>query len=277
MMKPLTVVQVSDTHLCPEGQLLHGSIDTWQLTEQAFEAAASFAPDAVVVTGDVSDRGAKIHRRAAQIFNQAQQDLGCPVITIPGNHDPLGAIAESFNTKRLSTGPYPADTVHEVMGLRIIGLDTGGFQQAQGQLNREQLDWLASLLTVPAPRGTFLLLHHPPVEATSQARAGRGLHNPMELAAITAGSDIRMILSGHYHQMATSQLMNTPVFMAPAVSYNMNPFAPTQILDEPGAAFAVHQVSQSSVDSFAVSSAQALGLNDGPSLPAPVKSSQPSD
>lgn len=276
-MKPLSIVQLSDTHLCPEGQLLHGSIDSWARTEEALDAANYFEPDAVVVTGDIADRGAPIHERAAEIFAQAQERLDCPVITIPGNHDPLGAIGESFNMHRLSTGEYPADTVHEVMGLRIIGMDTGGFQQAQGRLNSQQLHWLSSLLTVPAPRGSLLLLHHPPVEATNQARAGRGLENPQELAAVTAGSDIRSILTGHYHQTATSQLLNTPVFMAPAVSYNMNPFAPTEMLDEPGAGFAVHKVGQTSVDSFAVSSTQALSLKSGTSLPAPVKSSQTSN
>ncbi|MEG0213349.1 MULTISPECIES: metallophosphoesterase [unclassified Glutamicibacter] len=273
-MEPLTIIQLSDTHLRPEGQLLHGSIDSWQRTEQALEAAACLDPDAIVVTGDIADRGSDIHERAAGIFNQAQRELDCPVITVPGNHDPLGAIGESFNTRRLSTGPHPADTVHEVLGLRIIGLDSGGFQLARGRLEQRQLDWLASLLAVPAPRGSLLLLHHPPVEAANEARAGRGLENPMELAAIAAGSDIRAILCGHYHQASTSQLLSTPVFMAPAVSYNMNPFAPTQIVDEPAAGFNVIKVGAKSVDAFAASSGQYAALHASTPLPAPVKSSQ---
>lgn len=272
-MEPLTIIQLSDTHLRPEGQLLHGTIDSWQQTERALEAAACLDPDAIVVTGDIADRGSGIHERAAGLFNQAQRELDCPVIAVPGNHDPLGAIGESFNTRRLSTGPYPADTVHEVLGLRIIGLDSGGFQLAQGRLEQQQLDWFSSLLTASAPRGSLLLLHHPPVEAANAARAGRGLENPLELAAIAAGSDIRAILCGHYHQAATSQLLNTPVFMAPAVSCNMNPFAPTEIVDEPAAGFNVIKVGAKSVDAFAVSSDQCAALNESPALPAPVKSS----
>lgn len=276
-MERLTIIQLSDTHLHPEGQLLHGTIDSWQRTEQALEAAACLEPDAIVVTGDIADRGSPIHERAAELFNRTQRVLDCPVISVPGNHDPLGTVGESFNTRRLSTGPRPADTVHEVHGLRIIGLDSGGFQLAQGNLEREQLDWLSMLLAAPAPRGSLLLLHHPPVEATNEARAGRGLQNPMELAAITAGSDIRAILCGHYHQASTSQLVNTPVFMAPAVSYNMNPFAPTQIVAEPAAAFNVINVGAKTVDAFAASSDQCSALNECPALPAPVKSSQTSN
>lgn len=255
-MKPLTIIHLSDTHLCPEGQLLHGSIDSWQHTRQVLRASEHFSPDAIVVTGDNADRGAPIHPMAAAMFNDIQEEFGCPVITIPGNHDPAGSVGPEFNTQRLSIGPYQANTVHEVLGLRIIGLDSGGFQLAQGELDQAQLSWLQSLLAVPAPLGSLLLLHHPPVEATSKVRAGRGLKDPMALAAITAGTDVRAILCGHYHQAATSQLINIPVLMAPAVSYNMNPFAPHEILAESGPGFAVLQLGNDAVNWFAASSDQ---------------------
>ncbi|UXN32850.1 metallophosphoesterase [Glutamicibacter sp. M10] len=269
-MKPLTVIHLSDTHLCRDGQLLHETIDSWQQIELALEAARAFSPDAIVLTGDIADRGAPIHSRAAKLFNEFQEELGCPVISIPGNHDPARSVGAEFNTRRLSTGPHPANTVHEVMGLRIIGLDSGGYQQRQGELDRAQLQWLESLLTVPAPRGSLLLIHHPPVEATSEFRAGRGLKDPMALAAVIAGSDIRAILCGHYHQAASSQLLNTPVFMAPAVSYNMNPFASDEVLEESGAKFALLQLGLNTVNWSGASSDQFTGMPRDVALPAPV-------
>jgi len=268
-MKPLTIIHMSDTHLCPEGRLLHGSIDSWRRTRHALRASQHFSPDAIVVTGDIADRGAPIHPAAAAMLNDIQEELGCPVISVPGNHDPLGSVGPEFNTQRLSTGPYPANTVHEALGLRIIGLDSGGFQLAQGEVDQAQLSWLQSLLTAPAPLGSVLLLHHPPVAATSPARAGRGLKDPMALAAITAGTDIRAILCGHYHQAATSQLINTPVFMAPAVSYNMNPFAPDEILAESGSGFGVLQIGQEAVNWFVAYSDH---LMTGPQDAAPTPS-----
>lgn len=273
-MEPLTIIHLSDTHLRPEGQLLHGNIDSWGRTAQALRAAKNFSPDAIVVTGDIADRGAPIHPVAAAMFNDIQEEFGCPVISIPGNHDPSGRVGPEFNTQRLSTGPYLANTVHEVMGLRIIGLDSAGFQLAQGEVDQAQLAWLRSLLTVPAPLGSLLLLHHPPVEATSSVRAGRGLKDPMALATVTAGTDIRAILCGHYHQAATSLLINTPVFMAPAVSYNMNPFAPDEILAESGSGFAVLQLGQDAMNWFVAYSDQVMSTTQGAGHPRSVRGQQ---
>ncbi len=131
-MKKLTVVQLSDPHLCAEGKLLHGTIDAWARLRAALHSAKHFNPDVVVVTGDIADRGALIHGRAAKLFAKFQDELGCPIITVPGNHDPQDSINEAFNVYRLSTGPRIANTVHEINGLRIIGLDSGGYRESKG-------------------------------------------------------------------------------------------------------------------------------------------------
>lgn len=258
MVKDLNIVHLSDTHLTAGRRLLHSHIDPWMNLAEALCAAEDFFPDAVVLTGDIADRGDDIHRQAAKILEEAQQQLGCPIITIPGNHDPAGSIGQLFNSNRISTGPHPANTVHEINGLRIIGLDSGGFQQAQGGIDDLQLDWLRQLLSVQAPAGTLLLLHHPPMESFSPVLAGRGLADPQALTALVAGSDVRAILCGHYHQTGSSQLFNTPVFIAPAVSFNMNPCNPREVLAQNQALFSVLRISGDSVMSLPVSSQHAL-------------------
>lgn len=257
-MDQLTIVHLSDTHLTGNARLLCGTIDPWRRLARALGAAEQLKPDALVLTGDVADRGAAIHSDAARILAEAQYLLGCPIITIPGNHDPAGSIGPLFNTMRLSTGPHPANTVHDIDGLRIIGLDSGGFQLAQGRIDASQQAWLDRLLSVAAPKGTVVLLHHPPLESFSAALAGRGLENPEALAALVAGSDVRAILCGHYHQSGASQLLNTPVFMAPATSYNMNPFAPTEVVQKDCAWFSVLRISAECVVSVPASTEQML-------------------
>lgn len=222
----LRLVQLSDTHLLGENGLLHGHINTWSRTVAALSAAAHFNPDAVLITGDIADRGQNIYPSAARLFAQAQQDLQCPIITMPGNHDPAGSVGNEFNRARLASGPFPGDTIHEVAGLRIISLDSHGFGERAGWLTSEQLQWLADLLTTAAPRGSVLALHHPPIPSVLLAQAGRGLADPENLAAVLAGSDIRGIFCGHYHSSAVGALGTIPVWAAPAVSYNLNLFAP---------------------------------------------------
>ena len=220
------LVQLTDTHLLAGGALLRGRIDTWARTSAVLQAAARFSPDAVLVTGDVADRGAPVYARAAKLFEQAERELGCPVIVVPGNHDPAGAVGAAFNRKRLASGPNPADTVHLVGGLRVIGLETHGFREAGGRLSDLQLVWLRAVLATPAARGTVLAMHHPPIESLLPELAGRGLARPEELAAALAGGDVRGILCGHYHLPGTGSLGGIPVWTSPAVSYNHGLFAP---------------------------------------------------
>ncbi|PRA12328.1 phosphoesterase [Arthrobacter sp. MYb211] len=247
-MKTLNVVHLSDTHLCAEGKLLHGTIDAWARLRAALHAAKHFTPDVVVVTGDIADRGAPVHERAAKLFAKFENELGCPIIAVPGNHDPQESVNEAFNTFRLSTGPHIANTVHEIDGLRIIGLDSGGYREARGWLDAPQLRWLSSLLTQPAPRGSLILMHHPPVEAMAAELSGRGLANPEDLALILSGSDVRGILCGHFHQAGVGQLKGTNVFMAPATSYNTNAYAPQEILSGPESSwFSLLQVDAQSI------------------------------
>lgn len=229
-MNTLKLVHLSDTHLCAEAKLLHGNIDAWGRMRAALHAAQHFNPDVVVLTGDLADRGAPIHQRAAKVFAKFEERLGCPIIVVPGNHDPQDSINEAFNVYRLSTGPRIANTVHEIHGLRIIGLDSGGYRQTQGRLDAAQLQWLSKLLRVPAPRGSLVLLHHPPIESISAQLAGRELANPEELALVLGGSDVRGILCGHFHQAGVGQLKGTNVYLAPATSYNTDMYAPHQQL-----------------------------------------------
>ncbi|WP_246271743.1 hypothetical protein [Amycolatopsis acididurans] len=49
-------------------------------------------------------------------------------------------------------------------GLRIIALDSSVPGHGHGELSGGQLDWLARELATPAPDGTILAPHHPPLQ-----------------------------------------------------------------------------------------------------------------
>ncbi|CEA09693.1 3',5'-cyclic adenosine monophosphate phosphodiesterase CpdA [Arthrobacter saudimassiliensis] len=223
-----TLIHLTDTHLRPPGELLFGSLDTWVRTAQALEAAARYRPDAVVVTGDIADSGTDIYADAARLFARAARTLACPVIVLPGNHDVPGAPAweaKAFTGSRTATGPGPGNDVHIVGGLRVITLDSDDPGRPAGRLTEGQLDWLRSVLRRPAPDGTLLALHHPPVSSLLPQLAGRGLARPAELAGVVAGTDVRAILCGHYHHVLSGRLGGVPVWAGPAVSYAQNLFA----------------------------------------------------
>ncbi|MFE7275092.1 hypothetical protein [Streptomyces sp. NPDC057623] len=73
-------------------------------------------------------------------------------------------------------------------------------------------------MSEPAGRGTVLALHHPPISlALSATQPHFGLRDPEELAAAIRGSDVRAVLSGHYHLQLFGLLESVPVWVTPGV------------------------------------------------------------
>src|SRR3546814_6624804 len=93
----------------------------------------------------------------------------------------------------------PVDRVDELDGLRIVTLDTSvpGFHH--GEISDAQLDWLAGVLSTPAPLGTILALHPPPVPSLLDLAASVELRAPSLLAAVLRGTAVRAITRGHLH------------------------------------------------------------------------------
>jgi 3',5'-cyclic-AMP phosphodiesterase len=217
-----TLVQLTDTHLRPGTELLFGRIDTWRLTLAALREAERHRPDAVVVTGDVADCCSEIYGDAARLFEDAAARLGCPFIVLPGNHDNPGQSEALFNRARAAAGPGRGDTVHFIGGLRVVTLESDDPGQPSGELLPGQLDWLRGQLATPAPDGTIIALHHPPLESPLPVLAGRGLAAPERLRAVVAGTDVRGIICGHYHHAQAGRLGSVPVWVGPAVAFNQD-------------------------------------------------------
>ena len=85
----LTLLHVSDVHATADG-LLYGRVDGRARLEAvgAYARHAGITPEAIVVTGDLIERG---HTRAyadlRDAFSRLEDDTGAPVLTVLGNHD----------------------------------------------------------------------------------------------------------------------------------------------------------------------------------------------
>lgn len=227
------LAQISDLHLVAPGQLLRKTIDSRTKAEQAFTKALSLNPDALLITGDLAQRKNDIYDDVRAWFGQLSAESGISLIAIGGNHDPVDSVDASFSTPRLAHGPRVGNGVYTLGQhdqLRIITVDTGGVGARHGHLEHEQLDWLAEVLQTSAPAGTVLVMHHAPIDSLIQAQRGSGLDNPEALAQVVTGTDVRVILSGHYHHPVAGELAGIPVWAAPAVGYNFNPGAPANEL-----------------------------------------------
>jgi 3',5'-cyclic AMP phosphodiesterase CpdA len=224
-----TIAHISDTHLLAGGKLQYGVVDTVQHLQMALDRLRRIdpVPQAIVLTGDLADRGEpEAYAQLRSMIEPAAAAMGAQVVWCMGNHDDRTAYARSL------FGADPTadvmDRVYEVDGLRIVALDTSVPNYHHGEITDEQHDWLASVLAEPAPLGTILAMHHPPIAIPMlPAAAIIELDGQDRLATALAGTDVRMILGGHFHYSSYGTFAGIPVSVASATCY-ISDIAPDQ-------------------------------------------------
>jgi len=137
-----------------------------------------------------------------------------------GNHDDRGQFRDSLLDEHPSTSPV--DRVYDVNGLRIISLDSTVPGHHYGEVTDAQLAWLSDVLSTPAPHGSILAMHHPPVPSVLDLAVTVELRTQRELAAVIRDSDIRSIIGGHLHYSTTATFAGIPVSVASATCYTQD-------------------------------------------------------
>ena len=218
------VAHLSDPHLLAGGRLQYDVIDTEAGLRLALERVSRLdpKPDVLVFTGDLADRAEPAAYAALRaMVEPVAADLGAEVVWVMGNHDERAAYARGLFD---SDDDGCQDRVHDVGGLRVVALDTSVPGYHHGELTDDQLTWLREQLATPAPYGTLLALHHPPIPVP-MLRAAEiiELDDQHRLAEVLEGSDVRAILGGHFHLTSWSTFAGIPVSVASASCYTSDP------------------------------------------------------
>lgn len=223
MTRPdFTAVQLTDTHLRAAGEKVRGEVDTFENLVGVLDrlSASDMDVDAVILSGDLADDGdPAAYRRLRSVVEPAAEALGATVIHAMGNHDDRTAFRSELG--------QPFDSVHHVNGVRIVVLDSSIPNRHDGTLEDVQLDYLARELERPSERGTVVVLHHPPIPSPVVTVDHLRLQNPDRLEAAIAGSDVRIILCGHAHHTGAGSLGGVPVWVGPALSYQVDAAPPS--------------------------------------------------
>jgi Icc protein len=224
------LLHLSDTHLRALGDRLYGSIDARGRLERALAQieASGTRPAAVVFTGDLADFGeAEAYADLRALVEPWSRRLGTRLVWVMGNHDDRAAFRAEMLGGDSGADPYaPHDAVYDVDGLRVIALDTSVPGHHHGEISDEQLAWLELELSVPAPHGTILAMHHPPVPSVLDLAVTVELRDQSRLATVLRGSDVRSILAGHLHYSTSATFAGIPVSVASATCYTQDLTAP---------------------------------------------------
>lgn len=225
------IAHISDTHLLAGGRPLYGKVNTIEHLGQALaQLERSIAkPQAIVFTGDLADLGEPdAYVRLREIVEPVAARMGATVIWVMGNHD------ERPDYSRLlfdEESDAPQDRVYDIDGLRVISFDTTVPGYHHGDITEDQLDWLADVLSSPAPHGSVLAVHHPPVPTPLLEAMGMlELQHQERLASVLQGSDVRAILAGHLHYSTHSTFAGIPVSVASATCYTLDLSAEDRLL-----------------------------------------------
>ncbi|MDI1290429.1 MAG: phosphodiesterase [bacterium] len=218
-----TLLHLSDAHFLADKARLFGSVDT----DRGLVAALAriekslISPDAIVVTGDLADLGeSDAYVRLKSLVDPVAERLSVPVVWVMGNHDVRTPFAAELFGEDVTD--QTQDRVWHVGGLRIIALDTSVPGYNHGELTDHQLDWLAAELSVEAPVGTILAMHHPPISSPIEIMGIIELQERERLGSVLAGSDVRAILAGHLHNSTYGTFAGIPVSVAAATCYTLD-------------------------------------------------------
>jgi 3',5'-cyclic AMP phosphodiesterase CpdA len=204
-------------------------------------------PDLLLVTGDLTERGAPAsYRRLKQMLAQTP----IPACLTVGNHDDRAAFRAVFPDV-----PHMDDYVQYVAdhgGVRLVVLDTLEEGRHGGGFCAARAGWLAARLA-ESDRPTLLVLHHPPIE-TGVAWMTTDPREPWvrRLAEAVAGHpQVRGLVCGHIHRPIATVWRGLPLAVCPAVAPQValdftpiDPDAPDErpmVVDEPPG-FSLHRI-----------------------------------
>lgn len=185
------LLHISDLHF--------GAVDD-QLLEPLLGLAQGLKPDAVVVSGDLTQRARPGQFRDATAYLAR---FGLPVIAVPGNHDaplynlPVRLLSPFGRYRRLVN--QNLQPVLDLPGAVLAGVNTANpLAWKKGRLRAASARALAqAFAAVPAHRMRLAVMHHAPVPAADGAPAD--IDDPARVLVdlVAAGTDI--VLSGHTH------------------------------------------------------------------------------
>lgn len=181
--REFTLVQITDTHVVTEGDMLtSGEV----LAEALQQLVREADPDLIVVSGDLTNRGelAELSR-----FREAQETVSTPVFPLFGGHDGneeryAGGSADNTFTRNFEA----------VLGPSYYSFDWGGrhfafypneqsFFSLADQERKEVWFW-RDLELQPADREIVVVVHTPP---------------PVSFLEALSRYNVRLVLHGHWH------------------------------------------------------------------------------
>jgi 3',5'-cyclic-AMP phosphodiesterase len=179
----IKIAHISDPHLGSQYFVPN-------LMNRAIVELNEMAPDAVVVSGDLTTEGYRPEYKAWLAYAER---IDAPLLTVPGNHDSRNVGYVHFEDL---IGPRMWST--DVGDVRVVGVDSSEPDLDEGKVGRVHYPWIQKEFSSEAALKIFVLHHHLlPIPGTGRERSTVMDAGDLLEKLIHAGVDV--VLSGHKH------------------------------------------------------------------------------
>jgi 3',5'-cyclic AMP phosphodiesterase CpdA len=242
----MLLAHISDLHIKRPGALAYQRVDTAAHVARCVARLNALAPrpDAVLITGDLTDFG---HEEEYRHLKALLAPLEIPYYLLVGNHDERAALRRVFAERdELQHGEFVQYAL-DLGPLRVLALDSQIPGTSGGTLCEARLAWLAGQLDAARDRPVVVALHHPPFVS------GIDHMDAMRLAPdaaarldtlLRAHPNVERVLCGHVHRAMYTRFGGTIAAAVPApahqVTFDLRDDAPSSFSME-APAFAVHR------------------------------------
>ncbi len=199
-----TIAQISDLH-CGSQHFVPSLLD------RALVEINELAPDAVIVSGDLTGDGLRAEYEEARSYLDR---IECErMIVIPGNHDSRNVgyvhFEELFGQRR--------SELHGE-GVSIVAVDSTEPDLDHGVIGRGRYEWIEERFASTEAYLRIFVLHHHLLPVPGTGRERNVVHDAGDTLECLQRSGVQLVLSGHKHVPYAWRLENLFVVNAGTVS-----------------------------------------------------------
>lgn len=195
MSDVILLAQVTDSHLLAQTTAELRGCNPWSSLKTVLEDVVRCNPDGLLLTGDLAEQG---ESEAYGHLVSAISPLGLPTYWLPGNHDRLPVLRQTFQDLPLSQGLTSID----LGPWQLILLDSvlPHVQFGEGYLSAQELQQLQAYLQSQPNKPTLIALHHHPVPVGIDWVDQMQVQNAHELLTLVKQfSNVKLVVFGHIH------------------------------------------------------------------------------
>jgi 3',5'-cyclic AMP phosphodiesterase CpdA len=192
----LTLFHISDIHCGPPC--------LERVAEAVVRLGPKVDPDAVIVSGDLTQRAKPEQFREARRFIERLPDV--PTLVIPGNHDvPLYRVWERLTRPHqayLDNAGATRESVLRLPGAVIVGLDSTSPRRTitRGRISKQQVDWAMEQFDSAGPDDARIIVAHHHFVHAPDALNDRSMMGGERAVRRFIEGGVDLAMGGHLHR-----------------------------------------------------------------------------